>query len=346
MRPSFEESSLINEALQHRFAGTRENALVVHSDDLTLLRRGTHLVYRDENLGLIYRLGDPEVMSPAEKQENLELIDMLARVDIADSSADTGDDEDDGDIRSVAEKEGGTREYAPVASRAVSPPVGSACIPARTVDVWEAHDTTDIGYLELGEALARLHTAVDRLRDEHRARVPEFRLERRFSRRLANISSRLDRRLVRFLERLSRDALTVYDDHMRTTKPRIVHADAHIGNVVRNRSTAIPEMVDLDGLCFSAREMDLVPTDIACRRFSGDEDDWKQFCAGYAVGSAGSSAGTFDMAKIEGLASMKEAMILTWLADQAVRQRDRALFSELEHRIDSWSDPNARWHRV
>lgn len=162
---------------------------------------------------------------------------------------------------------------------------------------------------------------------------------RKLSGRLHRIQGRLEPWSFDLLARKSYEATLTYSLLIADGENQFAHGDANMSNVVRNRHTGAGEMIDLDGLCLSSHEMDLLPAFIRQRRFlSEDSGCWEGFKSAYYANK--SSDHVFDEDYLARLSSIKETMMNTWLADHALRH-DTSLLSELYHRLRTW-DSNDR----
>lgn len=298
------QSALLNEALS--------TIGIEHSEGLTLLRRGTNLVLLDEPHGLVYRVQDASIFRPEWMKNNVRLIGEL-------------------------------RSHMPTA---LSGPAGIAHNDNNVVTVWRQQEPVGYGadgFTALGEALAKFHQAGNmltesQLLEESRVDLSVFSvsLEARFKRRLEKIDWALEPWAYDMLVRKSDEAVRGYSSEVvgALGEKQIVHVDAHVGNVVRNKSDDAAEMIDLDGICLSAQIMDFLPAYIRSKRFVDTNAEWESFCSAYSRFRPGYM---MDESHLERLTVVKEAMMNTWLADHAVRF-DHSLLSELYHRLRTWEN--------
>ncbi len=189
----------------------------------------------------------------------------------------------------------------------------------RVVTFWvSASDSVEYGSTrELAGLLRQLHTA-----------APPFELPKhdpisRAADRIGRLSAMpgSDREfLVDLCEQLS----TSYTQIKPVLPIGVIHGDANVGNVIRNRSgEAI--LADLDNFATGPREWDLVLTALYYERFGWHtEDEYRDLVAGYG----------FDIMEWSGypvMRDVRELLMVTWLAQKS--QADGDVASELSTRI-------------
>ncbi|SEE88027.1 Ser/Thr protein kinase RdoA involved in Cpx stress response, MazF antagonist [Streptomyces sp. 2112.3] len=130
-----------------------------------------------------------------------------------------------------------------------------------------------------------------------------------------------------FLEQRARRLGKEYDRLDFVLPYGLIHGDANIGNVLRDRSgQAI--MIDLDGFCLAPREWDLILTAIFYDRFGWhDRSEYEGFVHHYG----------FDIMNWPGysvLADVRELMMVLWMGQQAgSSEKSAAEFSRRMHAL-------------
>ena len=113
----------------------------------------------------------------------------------------------------------------------------------------------------------------------------------------------------------------------------VIHGDANVGNVIRDRSGA-PLLADLDSFAIGPREWDLVLTALYFERFGWHtEREYRQFVDGYG----------FDIMQWSGyqvMADVRELLMVAWLAEKAVSEATAA--EEFARRVETLRSGGSR----
>lgn len=112
---------------------------------------------------------------------------------------------------------------------------------------------------------------------------------------------------------------------------RLVHGDAHTGNIVRLDGRHL--LVDLDDLALGCPEIDLAPARISYRRFNVMAGDWPSFLAAYGS--------PVDLDLVDWFGRLRQLTMMSWLFTLwNERQESR---SEIYHRMATL-DTEDTWH--
>jgi aminoglycoside phosphotransferase (APT) family kinase protein len=191
----------------------------------------------------------------------------------------------------------------------------------RLVTFWEsASDQPEYGTpAELAALLRRLH-ALTAPADLELPPVDPF---RRASPRIDKASS-LSEDDREFLQRRCAELVDAYAGLNFELPPGVVHGDASVGNVIRDRDGR-PLFADLDGFAVGPREWDLVLTALYFERFGWHTaEEYAAFVEAYG----------YDVMAWGGyrvLADVREFLMVTWLSQNA--ETDPKVARELERRI-------------
>ncbi|MGW3010526.1 phosphotransferase family protein [Streptomyces sp. NPDC001219] len=176
----------------------------------------------------------------------------------------------------------------------------------RSVTFWEsAQDREEYATVsELADLLRRLH----RLEEPESLRLPYFDPFAKVWSSLAALDG-VSQDDAAFLEQRAGRLSKEYDRLDFVLPCGLIHGDANVGNVLRDRSgQAI--MIDLDGFCLAPREWDLILTAIYHDRFGWHgRSDYEGFVHHYG----------FDIMNWPGyavLADVRELMMVLWMGQQ------------------------------
>lgn len=200
----------------------------------------------------------------------------------------------------------------------------------RVVTFWEsANDREEYGTpVELAVLLRQLHalTAPEEL---HLPPVDAFGKARQRIEQVQGLSD-ADRAFMR--ERCE-ELATAYDHLTYELPPGVVHGDASVGNVIRDREGR-PILADLDGFAIGAREWDLVLTALYYENFGWHTDEeYAGFVQAYG----------FDVMSWPGyetLRDVREFLMVTWLSQNAAGSPKVA--AELAKRIEDLRTGSSR----
>jgi len=191
----------------------------------------------------------------------------------------------------------------------------------RVVTFWDAvSERSEYGTpAELAVLLRRLHALAPPV-DLDLAPVEPFR------RALPRIdsASRLSKDDREFLRRRCAELIDAYAGVTFELAPGVVHGDASVGNVIRDREGR-PLFADLDGFAVGPREWDLVLTALYFERFGWHTaEEYAAFVDAYG----------YDVTAWDGypvLADVREFLMVTWLSQNAAS--DPKVAEELARRI-------------
>lgn len=198
--------------------------------------------------------------------------------------------------------------------------------------VWRA--TPDTGAPPTAADLGRL------LRRLHELPPPRFTLPRwapldDVRRRLTDTDVLSDEDRSFLIERCD-GARRALDELRFPHRDRVVHGDAHLGNVIASPSG--PVLCDFDSTCLGPPEADLVPLPVGLRRFGGSDATYAQFSDAYG----------YDVTGWHGFGVLREIRELKLVTSALpVVRGNPALGAEMFRRLDDFrrGDRNATWTR-
>lgn len=197
----------------------------------------------------------------------------------------------------------------------------------RVVTLWESA-SEKVEYGDTGE-LARLLLELHSL--ESPLSLPVHDPLRKAAERIAAVDT-MEVKDRDFLQDRLEELAGAYRDLEFELAPGVIHGDANVGNVIRDREgTAI--LADLDGFAIGPREWDLILTALYFERFGWhSESEYALFTEAYG----------YDVMKWSGYATMRdlrELLMVAWLA-QSVRSDDGR--RELAKRIETLRTDGSR----
>ncbi|GAA3388112.1 phosphotransferase enzyme family protein [Cryptosporangium minutisporangium] len=261
--------------------------------DAELVRLGSYAVFRLRGLPVIARVGRSESLLPVARRE----------VAVAEWLASAG-------IPAVR-----------VLDLDLEQPI---VVNGRIVTLWEsASDEVEYGTpAELAELLRQLHA----LTPPASLDLPNLQPLGRATDRVDQADG-LDEDQRGFLRDKAKELTEAYDGLEFALPIGVVHGDANVGNVFRDRNDR-PLFGDLDGFAIGPREWDLLQTAMFFDRYGWhNEGEYRAFTDVYG----------FDMLAWPGyetLAQTKEFLMVTWMAQNA-GHGDAKVDAELAKRIDS-----------
>ena len=193
----------------------------------------------------------------------------------------------------------------------VAQPIEAA---GRVVTLWEsATDEEDYGSTaELGAVLRRLHS----LEAPTDLALPPLRLFDRAVRRINNVPGIPDDDRS-FLRRRAQELSAAYDDLTFELPPGVIHGDANVGNLLRDRHGRAL-LIDLDGFATGPREWDLIQTAIFYDRFGWHtESEYRDFVTAYG----------HDVMQWSGypvLRDVRELFMVSWLMQNVASNEEAA----------------------
>lgn len=188
-----------------------------------------------------------------------------------------------------------------------------------------ADDTSD-----LGAVLRTLHD-IDPPRGLSLVNVSD-----RFERRFTEMPDDVPEHIIKALRGHADLAVATLRDAS-SSADVLLHADAHVGNLVTLGETSC--LIDLDDLCRGPPEFDLAPSLASYQRFHRDDRRWADFQEAYGSGA--------DWDLVDALTVVREATMNTWLA--GLWTHDPRARDELIHRVKTWDQDwksHEPWHAM
>ena len=208
-------------------------------------------------------------------------------------------------------------------------------VDGRLVTFWEPVSDDGDQYAstaEVAEVLVKLHalTAPDYLR------LPELAPFAKAPRRIET-NTWLNQEDRAFLITMLPQMRAAYDGLEFTWPPGVIHGDANVGNVLRDRH-GTPVVIDLDGFAIGPREWDLALTAIYYDSFGWHtREEYEDFIRVYG----------FDIMQWPGypvMRSVREFLMITWVIQKAPESEEAA--AEARKRISALRTGTSRkdWH--
>jgi thiamine kinase-like enzyme len=202
----------------------------------------------------------------------------------------------------------------------------------RVVTFWESvQDTEEFATVtELADLLKRLHW----LEEPESLGLPYFDPFAKVRRSLSGLSAASAEEVAFLTERA--DQLEKEYDRLDFVLPfGLIHGDANIGNILRNRSGEAV-LIDLDGFTLAPREWDLILTAIYYDRYGWhSREQYESFVHHYG----------FDLMNWPGypvLADVRELMMTLWMGGKAATEAKAA--EEFARRVESIRSGGDRRH--